>query len=228
MLDELLIIQKLLASILVGYLLGSIPFAHLAARFKGVDIFATGNRRAGTANVFWNVSRRTAFIVLAGDVAKGALAVTIAGFLDLSGPMVILAGGAAVLGHWKSIFTRFRGGDGMATLMGATLALAPLLALLGTLIGIFVVLLVRKSPYRSAMSLVSCFATLLAISQYYDYYREPMLGLSILATLVLFHNVFIHRRVAGTLAVEELDLTLDLDEDLDEDPEIGHAASENV
>ena len=77
--EGFILLQKLLASLLVGYLLGSVPFAHLAARFKGVDIFATGNRRAGTANVFWNVSRRTGVMVFAADVAKGSLAVLIGG-----------------------------------------------------------------------------------------------------------------------------------------------------
>ena len=96
--DEFIIIQKLLAAILVGYLLGSVPFAHFAARGKGIDIFATGSRRAGTANVFWNIGRKTGLLVFAADVTKGALAVLIAGLLDIPGPMLILAGGAAVLG----------------------------------------------------------------------------------------------------------------------------------
>jgi glycerol-3-phosphate acyltransferase PlsY len=69
------------------------------------------------------------------DVAKGSLAVIISELLDIQGPLVVLAGGAAVLGHWKSVFTGFRGGDGMATLMGVTLTLVPVLALLGIAVG---------------------------------------------------------------------------------------------
>ena len=61
-----LLIQKLLAAIVVGYLLGSIPLAHLMARRRGIDIFATGSTRAGTANIFWNISRRNGILVFAG------------------------------------------------------------------------------------------------------------------------------------------------------------------
>ena len=58
MLDAFLITQKLLAVVLVGYLLGAVPFAHLAGRLRGVYMFQTGSTRAGAANVFWNVVRR--------------------------------------------------------------------------------------------------------------------------------------------------------------------------
>ena len=109
MFDDFLFLQQLLASILVGYLLGSIPFAYVAGRFRGVDIFSTGSRTAGTANVFWNIGRRTGTVVFAGDVAKGAAAVVIAQLLDVSGPMVLLAGAASILGHWKSVFSGIPG-----------------------------------------------------------------------------------------------------------------------
>ena len=120
--DGQLLIEKLIASFLVGYLLGSVPFAQVAARLNGMDIFRTGSHKAGTANVFWNVGRRTGAAVLLGDVVKGVLAVAIARLLGLDGLLLLLPAGAAILGHWNSIFTRFRGGDGMATLLGASLA----------------------------------------------------------------------------------------------------------
>ena len=126
--DDWLLIQKLIAAIVVGYLLGSIPFAHIAARLKGVDIFATGNFQAGTANVFWNISRRTGLIVFMCDVAKGAVSVLIADLLGIPVALIVIAGAAAVLGHWKSLFTGFKGGDGMATLLGVTLTLTPTIA----------------------------------------------------------------------------------------------------
>ena len=131
--EELLLIQKLLAAIVVGYLLGSIPLAHLFARRRGIDIFATGSTRAGTANIFWNISRRNGVLVFSGDVIKGFLAIQFASLLGIPESAHILAGGAAVAGHWKSIFTRFRGGDGMVVLIGVTFALTPLLTLSGRL-----------------------------------------------------------------------------------------------
>ena len=222
MTEELLLIQKLLASIIIGYLIGSIPLAHLVARRKGIDIFATGSTRAGTANVFWNISRRNGMMVFAGDAAKGWLAVLFASLLGIPESALILAGGAAVAGHWKSIFTRFRGGDGMVTLVGVTFALVPLLGLLGVAIGFGVVLLTRRSPFRSSWGIVVCFSILLALSQSLPYFhpdRLRVLELSAVALLVVLHNVLIHRRHAPLLSSsrEELDEVVDLDPDFDSD-----------
>ncbi len=230
MTDELLLTQKLLASIIVGYLLGSIPLAHLVARRRGIDIFATGSTRAGTANVFWNISRRNGILVFAGDATKGWLAVLFASLLGVPEVAFILAGGAAVAGHWKSIFTRFRGGDGMVTLVGVTFALTPQLGLLGIAIGFGIVLLTRHSPFRSSWGIAACFSALLVISQSLPYFyseRLPVLELSALALLVIFHNVLIHRRRALPRAEirENLELELEEEEDLSQeiDPDFPHS-----
>ena len=228
MTEELDLIQKLLASIVVGYLLGSIPFAHLAARRSGIDIFSTGNTRAGTANVFWNISRRNGSLVFTADAIKGSLAIVFAGLLGVPDGALILAGGAAVAGHWKSIFTRFRGGDGMVTLVGVTFALVHWLGFLGVGIGFAVVLLARRSPFRSSLGIAVCYTVLLPVTQYYHAYRIQVLELTILALLIIFHNVLVHRRNATMLSAanrEQLtmglddaeDLGLDLDLDLDEE-----------
>jgi len=223
--EDFTLLQKLLASLLVGYLLGSVPFAHLAARFKGVDIFETGNRRAGTANVFWNVSRRTGVLVFAADLAKGSLAVVIAQLLDLEGPLVILAGGAAVVGHWKSVFTGFRGGDGMAALLGVTLTLVPALGLWCIGVGFVAVVLSWRSPYRSAVGIAVCFSTMLGLGLFLQYRLGLVYGLTGLALLVLTHNVLIRRRLAaaGVSPRDEFD-ELDLGVDDSGDPDLGPPA----
>ena len=203
MTGDLLLLQVLLASIIVGYLLGSIPFAHLAARRRGVDIFSTGSTRAGTANVFWNVGRKRGVMVFAGDALKGCLAIVIAKQLGVPEQALILAGGAAVAGHWKSIFTRFKGGDGMTTLLGVTVALVPLLAIVGIAIGVATVLIRRRSSYRSSFGVAACFASLLLISQALPAFSDQRLlvmELTVLAMLVIFHNVSVHRARAPQLA----------------------------
>ena len=68
--DDLMFAQKVLACLLVGYLLGSIPFAHMAACRKGIDIFGTGNHQAGTTNVFCNVGLRIGLLVLLATLRK--------------------------------------------------------------------------------------------------------------------------------------------------------------
>ncbi len=203
MTDALVLVPWLLAAIIVGYLLGSIPLAHLVARRHGIDIFATGSTRAGTANVFWNISRRNGVLVFAGDAAKGYLAIEFARLLGLPDSALILAGGAAVAGHWKSVFTRFKGGDGMVTLLGVTVALTPMLSPIGIAVGVAAVLLTRRSPFRSSFGIIACYSVLLAISQYFGYFsteRILVMELSVLALMVIFHNVLIHRLRAPWLA----------------------------
>ena len=87
MLDSPTEILQLVASGVVGYLLGSLPFAQWVSRYiKGVDIFSTGTTLAGTANVFWNVGRRSALLVFAGDVGKGSAAIAVAWALQVEAP----------------------------------------------------------------------------------------------------------------------------------------------
>jgi glycerol-3-phosphate acyltransferase PlsY len=219
---ELALIQSLLASIVVGYLLGSIPLAHLVARRRGIDIFNTGSTRAGTANVFWNISRKNGVLVFAGDAFKGFLAIKFASLLGVPEHGLIIAGGAAVAGHWKSIFTRFRGGDGMVTLAGVTLALTPVLFLPGIVVGVATVYVARRSAFRSSLGIIACFGLLLFASQTFPYFhseRLAVLELSVLALLVIFHNVLIHRMRAPTIA--ELREKPDDDADLEDFPEAG-------
>ena len=149
------ILPSFLAAVLAGYLLGSIPFALLAGKLQGVDVFRTGSRSAGTANVFWNVGRRVGIAVLVGDVAKASAAVLMAQFLGLPWPLVLVVGGACVLGHWNSVFSRFKGGDGMAALMGVAVTLEPVLTVLGAMAGACVLLLLWRSSLRGPAALPS-------------------------------------------------------------------------
>jgi glycerol-3-phosphate acyltransferase PlsY len=208
--EELLLAQKLLAAIVVGYLLGSLPLAHVMASRRGIDIFATGSTRAGTANVFWNISRRRGILVFAGDAIKGFLSVQFASLLGVPDSALILAGGAAVAGHWKSIFTRFRGGDGMVTLVGVTFALVPVLSLIGITLGVATVLLTRRSPFRSSMGVTVCFGVMMVISQtvpYYDGERldgDPLAVMMVISQTVPYYDG--ERLDGDPLAVMELSI----------------------
>ena len=209
---------NLLAAILCGYLLGSIPFALLAARLRGVDIFTTGNMMAGTANVFWHIGRRTGALVFAGDVAKGSAAVLIAGMLDVPAPGVLLAAGAAIFGHWKSPFAGFRGGDGMATLVGISVTLEPALATVGIIAGLLAVLALWRAPLRSAWALFCGFTVMLGFSQYYQIDRELVMGLTALAMLVLFHSMVVKWRRAHPSDEEDGEQPADLGPPTPENP----------
>ena len=217
-------IQSFLVALLAGYLLGSIPFAHLAGKYWGVNVFHIGSRSAGTANVFWNIGRGTGVAVLVGDLAKGSAAIVIAGLLDLPWPLTLLVGGAAILGHWNSVFSRFRGGDGMAALMGVTITLEPAMAGLGLLIGTGALLLLWRSSLRGLGALSTCFLVILGASQYYQIDRHLVLGLMALAMLVLFHSMA-SRRVRSGMPDEEGALELGLASD--EESDLGTPSPEN-
>ena len=154
-----------------------------------MDILTTGRPMPGAAHVFWHIGPRTGALVLAGDIAKGSAAVVAAGLLDYPPPLLLLAGGAAVLGHWKSAFAGFRGGDGMATLLGVTIALAPKLSVLVLIDGLKVALLLWRAAWRSAWGLFAGFTAMLVVSQYYQIDRELVMGIVALALLVLFHSL---------------------------------------
>ena len=180
---------RLFAAILIGYLLGSIPFAYLVARLKGVDIFATGSRRAGTANVFWHVGRYRGMLVFACDVIKGAVAVAMAQMLG--GPELIgmLAGVAAIAGHWKSVFTGFRGGDGMVVLVGVSFAYLGWYMLVGVAVGFASVLVFRRSAFRSSVGIFLGYGTMLAFNTIRGIDWSVILGLTALAMVVITHNI---------------------------------------
>ena len=109
-------LESLLLAIAVGYLLGAVPVAALVSRSRGVDIFAAGTRWAGAANVFRQVGHKAGIIVFLGDFAKGALVIIIATRLGLEAHMLLLPAMLALVGHWRSVFTRFKGGDGILRL----------------------------------------------------------------------------------------------------------------
>ena len=188
--DELIpLIPRVLAALLVGYLLGSIPFAYLVARLKGIDIFATGSRRAGTANVFWHVGRTRGMMVFAGDAFKGALAVNVAWMLGLPELMALVAGVAAIAGHWKSVFTGFRGGDGMVVLVGVSLAYLSWFILVGIGVGFVAVLLFRRSVFRSSLGILCGYGAMNALNPLRGIDWAVMLGITALAMVVITHNI---------------------------------------
>lgn len=118
-----------------GYLIGSLPFGYLVAKANGVDIFSVGSRNPGATNVKRCVSKKAGNIVFLLDALKG--------FVATAWPM-LLAGESfhygllglvfVVLGHSFSLFTKFRGGKGVATMLGGVVALMYGAALVGVLV----------------------------------------------------------------------------------------------
>ena len=108
--------------LVLGYLLGSIPFGLLLTRFTGAgDLRQIGSGNIGATNVLRTGRKGLAAVTLLLDLLKGAAAVLIgAALVDGGGPM---AGAMAFIGHCYPVWLRFAGGKGVATMMGVVTAM---------------------------------------------------------------------------------------------------------
>lgn len=150
-------------ALVVGYLLGSVDFAVVVARSRGVDIYSVGSGNPGTSNVARTLGRGAAAMVLVGDLMKGLVAAGIGWFLapiptdglvtglGLAG----LAGLAAVVGHCFPVLHRFRGGKGVATAFGVLLFLAPIIALALAVVWAAIVAATKTASVASLATLVA-------------------------------------------------------------------------
>ncbi|MCX6011676.1 MAG: glycerol-3-phosphate acyltransferase [Chloroflexi bacterium] len=114
-------------AMVIGYLLGSIPFAYIVARLvKGVDIRKVGGGNMGTVNTMREIGTLPGLGVFFADMAKGALAVLIDQWLGLHLYWVFAVGLVAVAGHNWPVWLKFRGGQGLATTMGVLAVFSPI------------------------------------------------------------------------------------------------------
>ena len=104
--------------VIVSYLLGSINFAYITARIKGIDISSEGSGNPGTSNVLRTLGKGSAAIVLFGDLLKGAIPI----IFFYQDQYFLVYGLAAVLGHIYPVFYKFKGGKGVATYLGVYVA----------------------------------------------------------------------------------------------------------
>ncbi|MDE0044770.1 MAG: glycerol-3-phosphate 1-O-acyltransferase PlsY [bacterium] len=123
-LDALPYLWPFLVGALAAWLVGSLPSGLIAARLAGrSDLRETGSGSVGATNVLRTAGRLPAAITLVLDYAKGMLAVMIGH--DTGGPdMAVIAALFVVVGHMFNPWLRFRGGKGVATALGVTLALS--------------------------------------------------------------------------------------------------------
>lgn len=152
---------RALLALLAGYLLGSIPSADLAARTKGKRIFEVGSSNMGAMNTARNLGYGLGVVVLVADIGKGALASVVGlALARVSGEAVsdaslfllippLLAGVGAVMGHAWSCLVRFRGGKGLATVLGTALPLYPLAGLSALALLIALLVLLRRVALAS-------------------------------------------------------------------------------
>ncbi|HEC80365.1 MAG TPA: glycerol-3-phosphate 1-O-acyltransferase [Firmicutes bacterium] len=138
--------MKLAIAFIISYLVGAIPFSLIIGIiFGGVDIRKIGSGNIGSTNLARAMGYRWGILAFLIDVAKGALPVLILpNTLGLSGSLggVVCAVGA-IIGHMVPVYLAFRGGKGVATALGAMVALTPIPAIICFTIFIIVVAFTR-------------------------------------------------------------------------------------
>ncbi|HEY94178.1 MAG TPA: hypothetical protein G4O15_04510 [Dehalococcoidia bacterium] len=142
-------------AIVCAYLLGSLPFAYIITRrIKGEDIREVGTRNMGAMNTIYRVGFGWGLLVLLLDMAKGALAILVARWLDTPENIELAAAGVSVIGHMFPVFLKFRGGKGGATAVGILALLMPKAIPLAVGIFILALLLTRYPTFSYALALL--------------------------------------------------------------------------
>ena len=181
--------------IVIGYICGSMPWGYWLVRaFKGVDIRTVGSGNIGGTNVWRLYGRRLGLPVILLDGAKGFVPALVATIVVGHGTGV-LAGAAAMLGHYRPLFLRFRkGGKMVATAGGAFFGVAPIVGGLGAAVWIVVFLTLR---YASVASMVA--AASLPLWAWLIGYPWPVIafGVAAAAAVVALHRTNIKRLLKG-------------------------------
>jgi acyl phosphate:glycerol-3-phosphate acyltransferase len=140
----------------VGYVCGSMPWGLWLVRiFRGEDVRTRGSGNIGATNVWRVYGRRLGLPAVFLDTAKGFVPALVATKLEGHG-VGVLAGGAAMLGHWRPLFLGFRkGGKMVATTGGAFLGVAPIVGGIGAGVWLLVFGLTRYASVASMTAAVS-------------------------------------------------------------------------
>jgi glycerol-3-phosphate acyltransferase PlsY len=182
-------------AVISTYLLGSIPFGFLVAKWRGVDISKVGSGNIGATNVGRNLGWKTGVLVGVLDFGKGFLPVILARYLFTQDWQIFLIAIMPVIGHIFSVWLNFQGGKGVATIFG----------LLGGFFGIgyflvFLLLWVLAVWLVKLMSLVNLVTALLIPIAFWLKYQEinfVLFGLLLGAIVWWRHKENIKRLVAG-------------------------------
>ena len=206
-----MMIAKFAAVVILGYLLGSIPFgALIGRRMAKVDVRAYGSGKTGGTNVLRVAGKKAAALVIGLDVSKGVLAVVFAGLIIGRNYLIvgnfglglltaqILAALAAMAGHNWPVFLRFRGGRGVATFFGGLFALCPVAALFGGEVFIIGAGLSRFASLGSIAGAVGTYSILIPLTLFNGFPLEYLVYAFIgTLAIIIMHRGNIARLLSG-------------------------------
>jgi acyl phosphate:glycerol-3-phosphate acyltransferase len=183
------------AIFIIAYLLGAIPFAYLAGRYKNIDVRKHGSGNIGTTNAFRLLGAKLGIMVLIGDALKGALAAWLG--YQVFGPWGGISGGLlAMAGHSYNPFFGFKpSGKGVASGFGIILVLMPEITIIAVIVFILVVFLTRYVSMGSV-------AGALILGIFVFIFQEPLafkvFGVVASIGVILRHRTNFQRVLNGT------------------------------
>lgn len=182
-------------TIIAAYLIGSLNMSIILARLMGKpDPRTQGSGNAGATNMLRTSGKKDAIMVLLGDAIKGVIAVLIARFLGVQNMMLGFVALAAIVGHIFPCYFGFKGGKGVATLLGVLLTLNLWISLTFVAAWLLIALTTRFASLASicgaAVSVVACWV--FGVTPY-------MIPLALMAALIIWkHRANIQRLLNGT------------------------------
>ncbi|MDP3258515.1 glycerol-3-phosphate 1-O-acyltransferase PlsY [Bosea sp. (in: a-proteobacteria)] len=183
-------------ALVLGYLLGSIPFGMILTRLAGgPDLRSIGSGNIGATNVLRTGNKKLAALTLLGDMLKGTVAVLLAAALLGAREAGLVAGLGAFLGHLFPVWLGFKGGKGVATFLGILIALKGSIALIFAAIWLAIAYLTR---YSSLSALVASLLTPLLLLFWVRDVRAALLMAVLAALLWFMHRGNIARLLAGS------------------------------
>tara|TARA_B100001287_G_scaffold228533_1_gene198703 strand:+ start:1257 stop:1874 length:618 start_codon:yes stop_codon:yes gene_type:complete len=183
----------IMAACAFGYLAGSIPFGILISKVLGLgDLRKVGSGNIGATNVLRTGNKLAAFLTLLFDFSKGLCAVLIARQF-LGEDAVQVSAASALMGHCFPIWLRFRGGKGVATFLGAMIALSFIIGIICCFVWLFVAVVRKMSSLASLTSSASA-----PIAAIFLNHPNTILLLVLLMSIVFFrHKQNIDRIIKG-------------------------------
>jgi glycerol-3-phosphate acyltransferase PlsY len=179
----------------LAYILGSVPSGYVLGKLAGIDVRDVGSGNIGAANVARAVGKRQGALTLVADATKGFLPVSIAILLQLDPLAIAFTAIAAFLGHLYPLFLNFQGGKGVATALGALLAIAPIATFV--LLALFA-LVAFSSRIVSLSAMAAAVAAPLVLWLFYQPPAIVGMAFFFAAMIVLRHHGNIERLRAGT------------------------------
>jgi glycerol-3-phosphate acyltransferase PlsY len=201
-----MISNEIIVFILVAYLLGSIPSAVWVGKFfYNIDIREFGSGNAGATNTFRVLGKKAGIPVLFFDILKGWISVNLTKFLsnydliiqtniDLFFEFSLAFGLSAVIGHLFPIFTGFRGGKGIATLLGFLFAILPFAAVLSLIVFILSLLVSR---FVSLSSIIASFIFCVVVLITEDNFALNLFAFFVPLLSLITHQKNIERLLKG-------------------------------